>query len=79
MASAQEETQLTLYSRGTTWTLVKIGDSLSSPLNISSFDILSHHLYADDTQIYIFLSSPDANYFLRQFINCRDEFVLLDD
>ena len=34
---------------------------------------LSHHLYADDTQIYISLSTPDDNRSLQQLRNCLDE------
>ena len=35
---------------------------------------LSHHLNADGTQIYLFLSTPDANKSL-QLRNCLDEML----
>ena len=33
---------------------------------------LSHHLYADDTQIYISLSTSDASSYLQRLRNCPD-------
>jgi len=36
---------------------------------------LSHHLYADDTQIYISLSTPDANSSLEELRNCLDDIL----
>ena len=40
---------------------------------------LSHHLYADDTQIYISLSTSDASSSLQQLRTCIDDIFLLDD
>jgi len=43
-----------------------------TPLSSINSHHLSHHLHADDTQIYISLSTPGANCSLRQISNCLD-------
>ena len=49
---------------------LKFGSPLSSVINNHH---LSYHLYADDTQIYISMSTPDENCSLQQLRNCLDD------